>query len=119
MNYSINKQLLYFLQNQNIKKISSIKFNTNQDINYITIDNYNFIKDIELKIEYNLNGFDFYINKYITKKLDCSLSYGIYEELKNIYINKKNISYIKDEVNNYKIIKIEKLFHSKEKNKFF
>ena len=119
MNYSINKQLLYFLQNQNIKKISSIKFNTNQDINYITIDNYNFINDIELKIEYNLNGFDFYINKYITKKLDCSLSYGIYEELKNIYINKKNISYIKDEVNNYKIIKIEKLFHSKEKNKFF
>ena len=119
MNYSMNKQLLYFIQNKNIERISSFIINNNQDINCNNIDNHNFLKEIKQKIETDLNTFDFYANKFIKKNLDCNLTYGIYEELKNIYINKNNINFINEDKNNYKIIKVENVFHSKEKNKFF
>ena len=122
LNFSINKQLQIFLQNENIKKISYYKCiisNSSPDINYFHIDNYHLFFDILKKIQLNISTFDFYIKKYITKNLNCVLSYAIYEELKNIYINRNNINYINDEKSNHKTIKFEKVFYSKEKNKFF
>ena len=122
LNYSINKELLQFLQNQKIKKISftnMIKLSNSQDINYNTIENYTFIKDIQQKLKSNLNALYFYINKYVRQHLNCHISYAIYEELKNVYINKKNINYINDDKNNYKTIKIEKIFPTKDRYKFY
>ena len=109
MNFSINKKLFLLLQNQNMKKL--FFFNN--------LDNYHFIIDAKQKITSNINIFDCYIKKYIKNYINSSLAYGIYEELKNIYINKDNIIFINDDKNNYKTIKIEKVFHSKIKNKFF
>jgi hypothetical protein len=121
MNYSINKELLNILRNnnniKNISYINLIKLNTFRDFNYI--EKCEFIIDLENKIESDINGFEYYIKKYTKEMLNSFLSYEIYIELKDVFINKKNINYINEDKDNYKIIKFEKVFESKEKNKFF
>jgi len=105
----------------NIKKISYldlIKLNGNKNISN-DIGNFHFLINLKQKINSDMNTFDFYIKKFIKDNLDSSLAFAIYEELKNIYINKKNINFISDIKNNSKIIKYEKVFHSKDKIKFF
>ena len=121
LNLSINKELLNLLEEQNIKKISYVnlmKLNGNKNIAY-EIDNFHYFINLKQKINYDLSTFDFYIQKFIKDNLDSSLTYAIYEELKNIYINKKNINFISDVKSNFKIIKYEKVLHSKDKTKFF
>ena len=121
INLSINKEFLNLLEEQNIKKISYanlLKLNGNK-IFANDIDNFHYFINLKQKINSDINTFDFYLKKYIKDSLDSSLAYAIYEELKNIYINKKNINFISDIKNNSKIIKYEKVFHSKDKTKFF
>jgi len=118
INLSINKELLNLFEEQNIKKINLMKQNGNKNIAN-DIDNFYYFINLKQKINTDMNTFDFYIKKYIEDSLDSSLAFAIYEELKNIYINKKNINFISDVRNNSKIIKYEKVFHSKDKTKFF
>ena len=122
MNFAINKELLTYLKNNNMKSISHInkmKLNSIREINFNYVENFQFLIDLQMKIESNINSFDYYLKTFITKELNSFLAFEIYEELKNIYINKKNINYINEDKDNYKIIKIEKVFDSKERNKFY
>ena len=98
-------------------------FRKNQKLYKSTISNFSeeftFLKLLNSLIELSIKNFDMNLKNYINNHLDCVLAFNIHEELKNIYINKNNLSFIPDDKSNYKCIKLEKIFHSKQKNKFF